>query len=55
MRNIFTSSRYKIVETFVLIGVKLLLLRYFFTAASIRRDCPASCCRCWPSSAWWSW
>ncbi|GJM69028.1 hypothetical protein HMSSN036_12440 [Paenibacillus macerans] len=30
MRNIFTSSRYKIVETFVLIGVKLLLLRYFF-------------------------
>ncbi len=32
MGNIFTftSSRYKIVETFVLIGVKLLLLRYFF-------------------------
>ncbi|RRJ63528.1 LTA synthase family protein [Paenibacillus oralis] len=30
MGNIFKSSRYKIVETFVLIGVKLLLLRYFF-------------------------
>ncbi|MGZ7443966.1 LTA synthase family protein [Paenibacillus sp. TH7-28] len=30
MGKIFTSSRYKIVGTFVLIGVKLLLLRYFF-------------------------
>ncbi|MGG6309470.1 LTA synthase family protein [Paenibacillus macerans] len=30
MGNIFTSIRYKFVEAFVLIGAKLLLLRYFF-------------------------